>query len=372
MSMITALTRSVLASFSSIFRNGRSPVISPSTLILAMWSVRRLNPSGPPASTKARMARAAAMMAAMRQKLRERRSLRRAAIESASSVIFSHKSRGRAPGWCASFASAGLSLGLGLGQGGTQNIAQGCTGVRRAILRDRRLLLGDLQRLDRHLDLEGALLDLDHLGIDLLADGKTLGPLLGAVAGEIAAADEGADVGTSDLHLDAVVLDLDHLAGDGVALLDAGDLLHRIAGDLLDAQRDALLLGVDIEHHGFDDVALLVVLDRLLAGPSPIQIREVGHAVDIALEADEQAEFGDVLDLALDVAAGRKLLGEHHPWIVEGLLQAERDAALDRIDLEHLDGDLLGGGEDLAGVDVLLGPAHLGNVDKTLDTLLDL
>src|SRR5262245_20354852 len=318
------------------------------------------------------MARPAAMMAATRQKLRERRSLRRAAIESASSVIFSHQSRGRAPGRRASFASAALALGLRLGQGGAENVAQGSAGVRRAILRHRRLLLSDLERLDRHLDLAGALLDLDHLGIDLLADGKALGPLLGAVAGEIAAADEGGDIGTGDLDLDAVVLNLDDLAGDGIALLDAGDLLHRIAGDLLDAKRDALLLGVDIENHGFDHVALLVVFDRLLAGPAPIEVGKVGHAVDIALETDEQAEFGDVLDLAFDLAAGRKLLGEHHPGIVEGLLQAERDATLDRIDLKHLNGDLLGGGEDLAGMDVLLGPAHLGDVDQAFNSLLDL
>jgi hypothetical protein len=52
------------------------------------------------------------------------------------------------------------------------------------------------------------------------------------------------DIGAGDLHLDAVVLNLDHLAGDGVALLDALDLLHRVAGDLLDAERDAFLLGV--------------------------------------------------------------------------------------------------------------------------------
>ena len=184
--------------------------------------------------------------------------------------------------------------------------------------------------------------------------------------------DEGGDIGAGDLDLDAVLLNLHHLAGDRVALLDALDLLHRVAGDLLDAERDALLLDVDVEHDSLDQVALLVVLDRFLARAAPVEVGKVDHAVDVALEADEQAEFGDVLDLALDLAAGRILLGEDHPGIVLGLLEAERDAALDRVDLEDLDGDLLGRGQDLARVDVLLGPAHLGDVDEALDAVLEL
>ena len=167
--MITALTRSAFASFSSIFRNGRSPVINPSTLILAMWSVRRLKPSGPPASTKARMARAAAMMAVTRQKLRERRSLRRAAIEvGLERHRFSPISRSGRDGAHHSRPPASpLALAL---DSAAPRISPREAPESEEPLRHRRLLLGDLQRLDRHLDLAGALFDLDHLGIDLLAN----------------------------------------------------------------------------------------------------------------------------------------------------------------------------------------------------------
>ena len=96
------------------------------------------------------------------------------------------------------------------------------------------------------------------------------------------------------------------------------------------------------------------------------------HAVDVAVEAEEQAELGLVLDLALDHGAGRILLDEHLPRIAHGLLEAERDAALDRIDFEDLHLDLLGGRDDLAGVHVLLGPRHLGDVDEALDAGLQL
>jgi hypothetical protein len=50
----------------------------------------------------------------------------------------------------------------------------------------------------------------------------------------------------------------------------------------------------------------------------------------------------------------------------------ERDAALDRIDLEHLDVDLLARRDDLAGMDVLLGPGHFRDVDEALDPRLQL
>ena len=96
------------------------------------------------------------------------------------------------------------------------------------------------------------------------------------------------------------------------------------------------------------------------------------HAVDTAFEADEQAELGDVLDLALDLGAGGEVLGEAVPGVGHALLQAQADPALLRIDVQHHDLDLLGGGDDLAGVGVLLGPGHLRDMDQTLDAGLQL
>jgi hypothetical protein len=49
------------------------------------------------------------------------------------------------------------------------------------------------------------------------------------------------------------------------ALLDVARLGERIAFELLDAERDALLLDIDVEHLGLDHVALLEVVDHLLA-----------------------------------------------------------------------------------------------------------
>src|SRR3546814_14073982 len=82
----------------------------------------------------------------------------------------------------------------------------------------------------------------------------------------------------------------------------------------------------------------------------------VNHAVDVAGQTDEQAEFGRVLDFALDDRADGVRFGKGAPGVRLGLLETERDAALVAVDLQHQDIDFLAGRNDLAGVDVLLDP----------------
>src|SRR6187397_2573998 len=96
------------------------------------------------------------------------------------------------------------------------------------------------------------------------------------------------------------------------------------------------------------------------------------HAVDVAIETQEQTELGLVLDLAFDRGADRELLDEDFPGVAHGLLETERDAALDRIHLEHLHFDFLRGRDDLAGVHVLFGPRHFRDVDQAFDARLQL
>ena len=95
------------------------------------------------------------------------------------------------------------------------------------------------------------------------------------------------------------------------------------------------------------------------------------QSVYAALEADEQPEIGDVPHVALDLGADGVGLGERLPRIDDALLEAEADAALVGVDVEHHHLDLLAGRDDLAGVDVLLRPAHFGDVDEALDARLE-
>ncbi len=66
------------------------------------------------------------------------------------------------------------------------------------------------------------------------------------------------------------------------------------------------------------------------------------------------------------------LCEECGPWVVHGLLQAERDAALLGIDVQNFHVDFLRGREDFARMDVFLCPAHFGDVDQAFDTIFQL
>ena len=72
---------------------------------------------------------------------------------------------------------------------------------------------------------------------------------------------------------------------DDAALVVHGDEVgERVAFELLDAERNALALDVDRQHHGFDFLALLVVAHGRFAGSRPRQVGQVDQAVDAARE----------------------------------------------------------------------------------------
>jgi hypothetical protein len=85
---------------------------------------------------------------------------------------------------------------------GAEDVAERSARVGRAILRDRLLLLGDFERLDRDGHFTRAAVELGDARVDLLADREALGALVAAVARQLAALDEGGEVGAGDLDLD--------------------------------------------------------------------------------------------------------------------------------------------------------------------------
>ncbi|EGE57140.1 hypothetical protein RHECNPAF_470013 [Rhizobium etli CNPAF512] len=261
-------------------------------------------------------------------------------------------------------------------QGCAQDVAERSARVGRTELSNGFLLFRNLQSLDGQHDLAVLLGEVGDAGVDDLADREALRTLLVAVAGEIGATDEGSDVLVVDeLHFDAAIIDRDDFAGnDGVLaqIARSSSVADCILAELLDAERDAFLLDIDVENDSLDDVALVELLDDLFARTVPVEVGEVHHAVDIAVEADEQAEFGLVLDFAFDFSAGRMAAGECCPRVFQRLLEAERDTALGRIDFENDDFDFLAGRQDLAGVNVLLGPGHFRDVDQAFDARLQL
>ena len=63
-----------------------------------------------------------------------------------------------------------------------------------------------------------------------------------------------------ELHFDTAIVDADDFAGnDGVLaqVAGSGSFADRVAAELLDAERDAFLLDVDVENDSLDHVTLV-------------------------------------------------------------------------------------------------------------------
>src|SRR5439155_11039219 len=133
------------------------------------------------------------------------------------------------------------------------------------------------------------------------------------------------------------------------------------------AQGHALAVLVHVE----DDAVDLLALADHFAGVAdlahPAHVADVQQAVDALLDLDEGPVVGQVADHAGDLRARRVALGDLVPGVGLHLLDAERDLLLFLVDVEDLHLDLLADLDDLAGVADALGPAHLADVDQTLD-----
>ncbi len=251
----------------------------------------------------------------------------------------------------------------------TKNIAQAGAGIGRAIFLNRLFLFFNLKRLDGKRNTPSATVDLHQLGVELIADGEAVGALLVAITRQIGTPNKARQV-VQDFHFDALIAHCRHRAGNRLATFAMGNL-EGIVVELLDTEADTLFLDIDGKHLDLGLVALVVALDRGFAGHRPIDIGQMDHAEYLAGQFYEQTKLGDILDLAVENRAFRIVFLERCPRIVQALLETKADAPLVGIDIEHHDFDFLAGRNDLAGMNVLLGPAHFRNMDEAFDTGLE-
>src|SRR3546814_8344749 len=110
------------------------------------------------------------------------------------------------------------------------------------------------------------------LRVELLADVEAFRTLLVAVAAEIGALDEAGRAVLARLHFEARIADFEHGDGDDRALVHLAAGCRRAADrrgaalELLHAERDALLLGIDVEHDRFAGLALAMQVERVQLG----------------------------------------------------------------------------------------------------------
>src|SRR5574338_205472 len=232
------------------------------------------------------------------------------------------------------------------------------------------LLVG--QRPDREGDL---LLDGVHLGhegrhgLPRAHDAGRVGDLL---ARQLGGVDEPLDA-LLELHERAEVGHAGDLAGDlGADRVLALDVVPGVGRELLDPERELLVLPVDLQHHGLDLVALLELLARVLDLLGPRDVGHVHEPVHALLEAHEDPEVRDVADRAPHARVHGVLLLDHAPRVGLDLLHAERDLAVVLVDVEHHRLHPVAPVHELRGVLHPLPPGHLGDVHEALDARLEL
>ena len=203
---------------------------------------------------------------------------------------------------------------------------------------------------------------LDRLALLVLAHGF----LAGDVPGEVGQVHQAVDAaGQADEQ--AEVGDRTDLAADLVAaVVVVGELAPRIRLALLDAERNATTLLVDVEHHDLDFLADVHDLGRVDVLVGPVHLGDVHEAFDAFLDLDEAAVVGNVRDLAEQPRARRIAARDVLPRIGAELLEAEADALTLAVELEDAHFDLVADVDDFRRMlDAL--PRHVGDVQQAVD-----
>src|SRR4029077_8438956 len=142
--------------------------------------------------------------------------------------------------------------------------------------------------------------------------------------------------------------------------------------DLLDAEGDAAILRVDLQHLGGDRLALAEDFVRIHHPPGPTDIADVHEAVEAILDLDEGPKLRDVAHLSGNHRAHRIFFRDLQPRIRQGLLHPQGDAAVAGLDVQHDDINFFADLRDLGGMGDLLVPAHFRDVHQAFDALLEL
>ena len=140
-----------------------------------------------------------------------------------------------------------------------------------------------------------------------------------------------------------------------------------VLGALLDTQRDAAALLVNIEHHHLNLIAELHDFRGMDVLVGPIHLGDVHQTLNTLFDLGKATIVGEVGDLGDNTATLGIAAGNLYPRILAQLLEPQRYAVALTIELEDFDIHFLSDFYDLAWVlDTL--PGHIGDVQQPVDT----
>ena len=154
------------------------------------------------------------------------------------------------------------------------------------------------------------------------------------------------------------------LRANGILLFD---VLPRIVHSLLEAERDFLLFLVDAKNDDVDFIAVVENLIRMRDALGPAHFANVNETFDAFFKLDKRAVRHNVDDRAVNARSNGILLFDVSPRRFGQLLEAEGDLFLLMIDVQDDDLDLLIDRDDFARIGDAT-PAHIGNVEQTVDS----
>ena len=142
----------------------------------------------------------------------------------------------------------------------------------------------------------------------------------------------------------------------------------RIGFELADAEGNFLLLAVDAQHDRFDFLVLLEHVARFGDALGPGKFGDVDQAFDAGFELHKRAVRHEADDLALDLRADGIFRFDVVPRIGQLLLEAEADAFLFLVDVEHDHVNFLADLEHFRRM-ADAAPAHVGDVEQAVDAV---
>ena len=146
-----------------------------------------------------------------------------------------------------------------------------------------------------------------------------------------------------------------------------GKRIPGVLGALLDTQRDATALFINIEHHHLNLIAELHDFRGMDILVGPIHLGDVHQTLNTLFDFGKTAIVGEVGDLGDNRATLGVAAGDLYPRVLAQLLEAQRYAVALAIELEDFDIHFLSDFHDLARVlDAL--PGHIGDVQQPVDT----
>src|SRR6266851_4468971 len=101
-----------------------------------------------------------------------------------------------------------------------------------------------------------------------------------------------------------------------------------------------------------------------------LNLRVMAKRFDVFAQFDERAERGNARNFALHDLPDLMLLEPVAPDVVD-LLDAQRHAAVLRVDLQHLGGDVFALLEHFVRILDALRPAHIADVYEPIESILD-